>query len=488
MIADDLEGFQRTVTRVLLALAAAHVPIVAAIAALRGQNVIALALIAAAFAAVPALMYRAGRPLETVGGMLGVALVAQTSLAVYVMRGHAWQVETHFYYFAVLALLLGFCSWRILVFTAGLILVHHLTLDTFLPAAIYPGGTDIGRALVHGGVVIVETAMLVAIGTALREAFARADAARRRAEVAGDDLRRAGEARETVMTARAETAERTRSLLDSFDAAMAASIGTLHEASAALEADTDRLNQLATAASVQVITISAASEETANRVGLAAHSGEELAATIDQVGASAEHSSQLALAAVARADNATQTMGELASVAAEIGAVTALISGIAAQTNLLALNATIEAARAGEAGRGFSVVAQEVKALAAQTARATSDIAARVDALQAAAGRSVTAIEEISASIRDLKDVAANIAQAVTEQGMAARDIAGNVASAATGVGHVRNSMAEIERVLASNAEAVGTISRAAGDVAEQTGTIRARVLGFAGDIQRLRA
>ena len=187
MIADDLESFQRTVTRALLALAAVHVPIVALIAGLRGQNVLLIALIAAAFAAVPALMYRANRPIETVGAMLGVALVAQTSLAVYVMRGHAWQVETHFYYFAVLALLLGFCSWRILVFSAGLIAVHHLTLDTFLPAAIYPGGTDIARALVHGGVVVVETAMLVVIGTALREAFTRTEAALRRAEEAGDD-------------------------------------------------------------------------------------------------------------------------------------------------------------------------------------------------------------------------------------------------------------------------------------------------------------
>ena len=38
MIADDLESFQRTVARALLVLAAAHVPIVALIAGLRGQN------------------------------------------------------------------------------------------------------------------------------------------------------------------------------------------------------------------------------------------------------------------------------------------------------------------------------------------------------------------------------------------------------------------------------------------------------------------
>jgi len=488
MVGDDLASFQRTVARTLVVLAVVHVPILVLAAGLRQQDVAVVGAVALAFAAAPALLYRLDRPGEVVAAALAVTLVAQTSLLVFVMRGHAWQIEMHFYYFAVLAMLLGLCSWRVLVFAAGLIAVHHITLNAVFPAAIYPGGADFARVLVHAAVVVVETAMLVLIVGALNRAFSRADAALRRAEEASAELEKTAGAREVLLAETEGGAERTRDLLERFDAEMAASIGALHGASSALQTNSDRLSQLADRASLQVVTVTAVTDDTGNRVNLAAHGGEELSSTIEEVGASAEHSSQLAASAVAQADSASRTMNELATVAAGIGQVTGLISGIAAQTNLLALNATIEAARAGEAGRGFSVVAQEVKALASQTSQATSDIARRIDAVQAAAGRAVEAIGEISTRIHALKDVAGNIARAMTEQAAATRDIASNVASAATGVGQVRDSVDEIEQVIAANAAAVGSMDEAAREVAEQTEKIRARVLGFAKDIAQMRA
>jgi len=103
-------------------------------------------------------------------------LVGQTSLLVYAFSGHPWQVEMHFYYFAVLAMLSGFCDWRVLLLAAGLIAIHHAGLNEFLPSAVYPGGSNFARVAVHAVIVVVETAMLIGIGYAIRSAF---EAARR---------------------------------------------------------------------------------------------------------------------------------------------------------------------------------------------------------------------------------------------------------------------------------------------------------------------
>ena len=184
----------------------------------------------------------------------------------------------------------------------------------------------------------------------------------------------------------------------------------------------------------------------------------------------------------------TTAIDEMARVADEIGHVTSLISAIAAQTNLLALNATIEAARAGDAGRGFAVVAQEVKALASQTARATQDIATRIEAMQSATGKSVSAIEQISSVITELDRFSARISESVEEQVVSAREIAGNVSSVAEGVGAVASSVGQIEAVAEKANRAAVQLNLSAVSVTSQTARIRERVRAFAADVEKIRA
>jgi methyl-accepting chemotaxis protein len=157
----------------------------------------------------------------------------------------------------------------------------------------------------------------------------------------------------------------------------------------------------------QAENVSAASSEIARSVQAVASGSEEMGAAIREISGSAAEAAGVTQNAVALADTASQTIVRLGESSLEINTVVKLITSIAEQTNLLALNATIEAARAGEMGKGFAVVAGEVKDLAQATARATDDIAARVQAIQVDSDAASQAINEVSAVISQVNGYSA---------------------------------------------------------------------------------
>jgi methyl-accepting chemotaxis protein len=484
----SLDQFQRRIARLLISLAWLHVPILAGLSLWMGSQTLLIVASSALGALLPSYFYYAGRSITLIGFTLALALVGETSLLVYIFSGHPWQVEMHFYYFAVLAMLSGFCNWRILSLSSAVIALHHLTLNQFWPAAVFPGGYDIMRVAVHAGFVVVECAMLVVIGDSIRSAFMAMDAARHESELAAAELKRVASRREKDLSATTMRADQTGDLLDRFKQEMEGSVEILHRAAEELQSYTGALGTSAAHANEQSVMAAAASEETTREVNAAAGAGEELATSIAEVGSNAARSSKLAGDAVRQAEATNVTIDEMAAVASEIGQVTGLISSIAAQTNLLALNATIEAARAGEAGRGFAVVAQEVKALAAQTATATQDIASRIDAMQTTTARSVDAIQAITMTIRELDQFSAAIAAAVEQQATAAHEISSNVSGAAKGVSHVSSAVSDIEEIANKTANAASALSRAAAEVTDQTASIRNRVSAFTDDIQAMQA
>jgi methyl-accepting chemotaxis protein len=229
--------------------------------------------------------------------------------------------------------------------------------------------------------------------------------------------------------------------------------------------------------------VAAAAEQAAANVQTVAAASEELTSSIQEISRQVADSTRNATDAVTESKATNEAVQGLANAAQKIGDVVQLISDIANQTNLLALNATIEAARAGEAGKGFAVVASEVKNLASQTAKATEDITAQINAMQSAATGAVSAIRGISGRIGDISQIAAAIAAAVEQQRAATQEISRNVQEASTGTQQVSSSIQHVNAAAAESGQIADSVLSSSTVLGAETEHLKEAVGSF---LQRL--
>ncbi len=86
------------------------------------------------------------------------------NVAIHIQASHGL-IEMHFGVFAILAFLLAYRDWQVIVYAAGLVAVHHLAFN-FLQAAnydvwIFRNGADLGIVFLHAAFVVFEAAILV---------------------------------------------------------------------------------------------------------------------------------------------------------------------------------------------------------------------------------------------------------------------------------------------------------------------------------------
>jgi len=206
--------------------------------------------------------------------------------------------------------------------------------------------------------------------------------------------------------------------------------------------------------------VACVADEVSANVQTVAAAVEQLAASIREISSQAQNSHGMSDGASRRVGETVGMMNKLVEDANRIGDVLTLITSIAGQTNLLALNATIEAARAGEAGKGFAVVATEVKNLAGQTAKATDEISALINAIQASTGDAAGEIGGIAKVIVTLSEISASIAAAVEQQNSATTEISRAVQQAARGTERLRENVQGVAASARRNGDAATSLHR----------------------------
>jgi methyl-accepting chemotaxis protein len=275
---------------------------------------------------------------------------------------------------------------------------------------------------------------------------------------------------------RAQTLDR---LVRDFEVRVGVVVGAVEEASVDLKRTAEALTRSSSETTRRSADVAQAARAASGNVDAVSGATEALTRTITGVSSSVRESTRLIEEAVAETKVTDGQMQSLAETAQSIGHAVDLIKEIAGQTNLLALNATIEAARAGEAGRGFGVVATEVKQLASQTARATEEITAKIEAIRAAARQSIEALEGLGGAIGKVSEISGVILTAVDEQSSTTRQISADAAEAARGTATVGDEIGGVSDTAADTGTAATHVFDAARELVGHGTRLRGEVEEF---------
>jgi len=482
---NGIQTLRRATSKMLQCLLWAHVVIVPVTAALTGNDW-QFSLVASLIFCLAATGMWLREP-DSLATRLVVAVVfiVQISLLLESMRGHRWQVDIHMYYFAALAILAAYCDWRVILMAAAATAVHHLTLNFVLPEALYPGGGDFLRVVLHAVIVVMEAAVLMWLTQKLSFALDLSSRSMAEMTAAHEKEQRLMEEHKAM---RADLEEKKRkdsmALVSAFESKIHGVVKDLATSASTMKQAADELVKSAGASAQSSSVAMDTSRETSGNVQTVATAADDLATSVRDINHQVKVAADYALKAVKEANESRGAIDGLSAEAQNIGNVLEIIKAIAGQTNLLALNATIEAARAGEAGKGFAVVASEVKALAQQTAKSTEDIEEKITSIQSSTQKVALAMEGVMQTISEINAININISNGVMTQEKATSGIAANVQAIASSTQNVSSRIGEMNKQAdAMDANARGVL-KMADTLSAQSKNLDAEVRDFIKDIQ----
>ncbi|NMM46612.1 HAMP domain-containing protein [Rhodospirillaceae bacterium KN72] len=273
-------------------------------------------------------------------------------------------------------------------------------------------------------------------------------------------------------------------LAQDFETRVKSVVGEINGAVSSVHRQTSDMAQVASDTRGQTENAATTIEEATAGVTAMSSASEELSSSIQEISARIQEAANIASEAVGEAQSTDKTVRSLSDNTARIGEVVKLITDIAEQTNLLALNATIEAARAGESGKGFAVVANEVKALANQTAKATEEIEASINAVQSETNLTVSAIGRIGTIIGRISEVSTGIASAIEEQGAATHQIADHIGRLSSSMHEINVTIRTVDKASEETENSAASVAQTIDDLEGQSRALSTQMDEFVSRIR----
>ncbi len=407
--------------------------------------------------------------------IMGAIHVTQAGAFTAAFAGHGWQIDSHMYFFVILAVVATQYHVGSLLLATVLIAAHHLSFSVLLPSLVYPSFTvaeNLPRTAMHAIIVLIEAAVLMlsirqrnAVMAAQRSQSAALEEAQAKAEQLHEQEAAAFAKTKTVVDSLSDALRRMsqKDLTCEINQSFAPEFEQLrHDFNAVVR----NLRAVLTEASSTTGQFRASSEQLAGVARGLAQSTQKQAGSLDDASGtmqslrnalndmvdSARSANEKAREASDGASHggdvvtdAMEAMSRIESSSDEIAAIIQVIEDIAFQTNMLSLNAAVEAARAGPAGKGFAVVAAEVQSLAQNTANAASDVKGLIEKSQVHVAEGARLVNATGQSLSEIVAMASDADALVTT-------INDAISAQASSMSNLSDVVARVERMTKEDA------------------------------------
>lgn len=149
-------AYLRRMNRIAMWFFYAHLPVFMLLAKANDTGVISVTLMTLAVLAVPTLGCRALSSERSKSYVFAFTSMCMGGVLVHAGQGPV-QIEMHFYFFSILAMLALFANPMTVIVGAATVATHHLVLWYLAPASIFNYAAPLWVVLVHAAFVVMET-------------------------------------------------------------------------------------------------------------------------------------------------------------------------------------------------------------------------------------------------------------------------------------------------------------------------------------------